>query len=90
MLYAVDVLPHALLVKLYVHMHCCFKGIHVSPLGPSLHFFTSTFRNSDFFLLFCSPNEACVTPGLYAMIGAAASLGGVTRMTGTCWRRLDV
>ena len=24
----------------------------------------------------------CVTPGLYAMVGAAAALGGVTRMTG--------
>ena len=32
----------------------------------------------------------CVTPGLYAMIGAAASLGGVTRMTGTCSRRLVI
>jgi hypothetical protein len=25
---------------------------------------------------------ACVQPGLYAMVGAAAALGGVTRMTG--------
>ncbi|XP_076807131.1 H(+)/Cl(-) exchange transporter 4-like isoform X1 [Clavelina lepadiformis] len=32
----------------------------------------------------CSTNtirESCVTPGLYAMVGAAAALGGVTRMT---------
>ena len=42
----------------------------------------STFSDSGFFRLFCSPNESCVTPGLYAMIGAAAALGGVTRMTG--------
>lgn len=29
----------------------------------------------------CSTGENCMTPGLYAMVGAAACLGGVTRMT---------
>ncbi|EPQ64417.1 Bgt-2546 [Blumeria graminis f. sp. tritici] len=29
----------------------------------------------------CEPDIACVTPGTYAVIGAAAALGGVTRMT---------
>ncbi|XP_051553661.1 H(+)/Cl(-) exchange transporter 5-like [Myxocyprinus asiaticus] len=29
----------------------------------------------------CSPGTDCITPGLYAMVGAAACLGGVTRMT---------
>ncbi|KAK0121855.1 hypothetical protein ONS95_010134 [Cadophora gregata] len=29
----------------------------------------------------CEPDMACVTPGTYAIIGAAAALGGVTRMT---------
>lgn len=29
----------------------------------------------------CGQDGSCVTPGLYAMVGAAATLGGVTRMT---------
>ncbi|XP_077869292.1 H(+)/Cl(-) exchange transporter 4-like [Saccoglossus kowalevskii] len=29
----------------------------------------------------CKPSTPCVNPGLYAMVGAAAALGGVTRMT---------
>ncbi|XP_067084873.1 H(+)/Cl(-) exchange transporter 5 isoform X1 [Osmerus mordax] len=29
----------------------------------------------------CSPGADCITPGLYAMVGAASCLGGVTRMT---------
>lgn len=29
----------------------------------------------------CVTGENCMTPGLYAMVGAAAGLGGVTRMT---------
>ena len=29
----------------------------------------------------CEPDGPCVTPGTYAIIGAAAALGGVTRMT---------
>ncbi|XP_055021356.1 H(+)/Cl(-) exchange transporter 4 isoform X1 [Boleophthalmus pectinirostris] len=33
------------------------------------------------FRSWCRPGADCVTPGLYAMVGAAACLGGVTRMT---------
>lgn len=37
---------------------------------PTLPFFST-----------CEPDIACVTPGVYAVVGAAAALGGVTRMT---------
>ncbi|KAL4910124.1 hypothetical protein BDW74DRAFT_48536 [Aspergillus multicolor] len=35
------------------------------------------------FFLFanCEPDTPCVTPGLYAIVGAASALGGATRMT---------
>ncbi|CAG8540609.1 15699_t:CDS:10, partial [Gigaspora rosea] len=29
----------------------------------------------------CEPDTECITPGMYAMVGAAATFGGVTRMT---------
>ncbi|KAF9973234.1 hypothetical protein BGZ73_003508 [Actinomortierella ambigua] len=39
--------------------------------------------NHQGFWLFaaCAPDVPCVTPGSYAMVGAAAFMGGVTRMT---------
>ncbi|POS83736.1 hypothetical protein EPUL_003858 [Erysiphe pulchra] len=40
-------------------------------------------RSFPHYFLFanCEPDIPCVTPGTYAVVGAAAALGGVTRMT---------
>uniref|UniRef100_A0A8C8DY32 Chloride channel protein n=1 Tax=Oryzias sinensis TaxID=183150 RepID=A0A8C8DY32_9TELE len=38
-------------------------------------------HDSILFKGWCSAGADCITPGLYAMVGAAACLGGVTRMT---------
>ncbi|KAJ8405835.1 hypothetical protein AAFF_G00312720 [Aldrovandia affinis] len=38
-------------------------------------------HDSVLFRGWCSSGADCITPGLYAMVGAAACLGGVTRMT---------
>ena len=42
------------------------------------------YANKDHYLFkeMCASGHTCVTPGLYAMVGACAALGGVTRMTG--------
>ncbi|XP_041841478.1 H(+)/Cl(-) exchange transporter 5 isoform X2 [Melanotaenia boesemani] len=41
------------------------------------------YYNHDWLIFkgWCTPGADCITPGLYAMVGAAACLGGVTRMT---------
>ena len=44
--------------------------------------FFSLYRDHHLFKEMCTNGHTCVTPGLYAMVGAAACLGGVTRMTG--------
>ena len=42
----------------------------------------STYQDHTIFKEMCNSGHTCVTPGLYAMVGAAAALGGVTKMTG--------
>ena len=73
-------------------MLCCYGDFSVLLENSVFHqipvcyyfYSCSVGRKSGFFHLFCSPNVDCVNPGLYAMIGAAAALGGVTKMTGKC------
>ncbi|CAI2169908.1 3629_t:CDS:10 [Funneliformis geosporum] len=39
-------------------------------------------NNPNFWLFAsCAPDGQCITPGMYAMVGAAATFGGITRMT---------
>ncbi|KAJ5907727.1 hypothetical protein N7495_000409 [Penicillium taxi] len=49
-------------------------------LGMLMRMWQETYPNAFLFSK-CSPDIPCVTPGLYAIIGAASALGGATRMT---------
>lgn len=49
-------------------------------LGIVLEMWQKSFPNAFLFAT-CEPDMPCVTPGTYAIIGAASALGGVTRMT---------
>lgn len=37
--------------------------------------------NLFIFMNSCRANETCIIPGIYALVGACAFLGGATRMT---------
>ncbi|KAJ5375748.1 Cystathionine beta-synthase core [Penicillium concentricum] len=49
-------------------------------LGIIVRLWQESYPNAFMFSK-CEPDIPCVTPGLYAIIGAAAALGGATRMT---------
>ena len=54
----------------------CSPSFTISPL-----IFHRANKDSPLFSNMCQ-TDCVITPGLYAMVGAAAALGGVTRMTG--------
>ena len=61
---------HVKICNLYIQLFCCY---FLFSHNPHWYIFESS----------CGKSIAtCITPGLYAMVGAAAVLGGVTKMTG--------
>ncbi|KAK5989066.1 H(+)/Cl(-) exchange transporter 5 [Cladobotryum mycophilum] len=49
-------------------------------MGIMMEIWVDNFRSFSLFQT-CTPDVPCVTPGTYAIVGAAAALTGVTRMT---------
>ncbi|KAK1926250.1 chloride channel [Papiliotrema laurentii] len=56
-----------------------YFGRMVGILVKALH---TAYPSAPFFAT-CAPDAPCITPGTYAFLGAAAALGGVTRLTVT-------
>lgn len=50
-------------------------------VGVGVEQLAFAYQDHYIFKEMCTSGHTCVTPGLYAMVGACAALGGVTRMT---------
>ncbi|KAL1655672.1 chloride channel [Didymella pomorum] len=55
-------------------------GLYGRAVGLSVEVFQSAFPHL-FIFSSCEPDVPCVTPGTYAIVGAASALAGATRMT---------
>ena len=62
---------------LWFHLLYIFQVHNLSELFSC----SRTYSDSALFVAACGTTARCVTPGLYAVIGAAAVMGGVTRIT---------
>ncbi|XP_058790647.1 H(+)/Cl(-) exchange transporter 5 isoform X2 [Phymastichus coffea] len=59
----------------------CMGAIVGRLVGIGMEHLAFTYPHIWMFGEECSTEDGCITPGLYAIVGAAAVLGGVTRMT---------
>lgn len=69
------------LLSLYTIFHLNYSLIVVYISNNMFLFVTSNYPNLFIFPNDCQHNETCIIPGIYALVGACAFLGGATRMT---------
>ena len=73
--------PHCMKIMLKINIRIFQGAIFGRLVGLAVQQVVYMNKNVSLWSSICGEGQVCVNPGLYAMVGAAATLSGVTRMT---------